>query len=253
MRLALASNPVKNRNIPFNLQSMINAMEKCGGRADLILFGESVLQGFNSLCWDYEVDKPMAVSLADGPIRRMCQAAKKNAIAVCFGFIERVDDALYSSQIFIGANGEIVDVFHRVSAGWKEYWQTDGHYREGQHFEKFIYDGKSFAVGLCGDLWTDGRPEEMKALRPDIVLWPVWCDYGPTEWNEKIKYEYAEQAALCGQDVFLVNPYCADPHGDGCAAGGSVYFRGGKIAAELPAGTAGILIADTDSEKKFLW
>ncbi len=246
MIIALASAPVKNRNIAFNLQSMIDAVRSCGGKADLILFGESVLQGFDCLCWNYETDRRMAVALRDAPIRRMREAARENAIAVSFGFIERADDALYSSQIFIGADGEIVDVFHRVSAGWKEDWQTDGHYREGRHFKKFYYGGKSFALGLCGDLWADGRPEEMRSLNADMILWPVWCDYDPKEWNEKIKFEYAEQAALCGKNVFLVNPYCADPDADGCAAGAGVQFCDGKIIAERPAGAAGILAAEID-------
>ena len=163
MKIALASAPVKNRNIEFNTQAMIEAMNKASGQADVILFGESVLQGFDCLCWDYETDQHMAVALTDAPIQRMRKAAKQYGIAVSFGFIERIDDNLYSSQIFIDSDGEIVTVFHRISIGWKEYDKTDDHYREGMHFEKFCCGVKSFAIGLCGDLWTDGRPEEMKA------------------------------------------------------------------------------------------
>lgn len=244
MRVALASAPVKNRNIAFNVQSMVDAMEKGSGKADLILFGESVLQGFDSLCWDYETDKHMAVSLTDAPIQQIREAAKKSNIAVSFGFIEREGASLYSSQIFIGADGEIANVFHRVSVGWKEYWKTDDHYCEGHWFAKFDYAGKSLAIALCGDLWTEGRPEEMKALGADLVLWPVWCDYDPKEWNEKTKYEYAEQAALCGRDVVLVNPFCADEDARDCAAGGCIHFRGGEIAAERLAGSAGICIVN---------
>ena len=92
-----------------------------------------------------------------------------------------------------------------ASAG-KEYRKTDAHYREGTHFEKFTYGGKTFAIGLCGDLWTDGRPEEMHALDADVVLWPVWCDYRADEWNSTIKREYAEQAEKCGRRVLLINP-----------------------------------------------
>lgn len=244
MKIVLTSVPVKNRNIEFNLQAMVDAMADCRGKADIILFGESVLQGFDSLCWDYETDKHMAVTLTDPPIQRMCETAKKNRLAVSFGFIEKIEDALYSSQIFIGADGRIVDLFHRVSIGWKESQCTDAHYREGEHFHPFCYGGKIFSVGLCGDLWTHGRPEEMKTLNADIVLWPVWCDYAAEEWNEKIKFEYAEQAALCGKDVLLVNPYCADPDAADCASGGLAHFRDGQIWAERPAGTVGILITD---------
>ena len=244
MRIALASAPVKNKDMEFNLQAMVDAMEKASRKADVILFGESVLQGFDSLCWDYETDKNMAVALTDVPIRWMCEAAKHNKIAVSFGLIERAGDLLYSSQIFIGADGEIVNVFHRVSIGWKEYTKTDDHYREGTGLEKFLYGEKTFSIGLCGDLWTDGRPEEMKALNADVVLWPVWCDYNAEGWNSSIKHEYAEQAALCGDCVLLVNPYCADSEGNDAAAGGVVYFKHGSIAAEMPAGKSGAIIVE---------
>lgn len=243
MKIALSSASVKNRNIEFNMQAMIDAIKKAGGKAEVILFGESVLQGFDCLCWDYETDKHMAVALTDAPIQRMREAAKQYGIAVSFGFIERIGDCLYSSQIFIGSDGEIVTVFHRVSIGWKEFSKTDDHYREGRHFEKFCYGGKSFAIGLCGDLWTEGRPEEMNALNADVVLWPVWCDYKADEWNNSIKYEYAEQAALCGDCVLLVNPYCADEEG-GAASGAGVYFKHGSIAADMPAGNSGAIIVE---------
>lgn len=244
MKIALSSAPVKNRNIEFTMQAMIDVMNKVGGQADVILFGESVLQGFDSLCWDYEKDKHMAIALTDAPIRRICEAAKQYGIAVSFGFIERIGDRLYSSQIFIGADGEIITVFHRVSVGWKEVGKADHHYREGQHFEKFCYGGKSFAIGLCGDLWTDGNPEKIKALNSDVVLWPVWCDYKADEWNNDIKYEYAEQAASCGDCVLLVNPYCADTEESDVAAGGAAWFTCGSIAAELPSGNSGTIVVE---------
>lgn len=244
MKIALASAPVMNKKTDFNLQKMIDYMKVCSQKAELILFGETALQGFDSLCWDYEQDKSTAVSLTDKPIQRACGAARENKIALSFGFIERGDDALYSSQIFIGKNGEIVNVFRRVSIGWKEYTKTDAHYCEGESFEKFRYGNKQFAIGLCGDLWTEGKPDEMKGLNADVVLWPVWCDYDPEEWNKTIKYEYADQAALCGKEVLLVNPYCADPELKEYAAGGCVHFQNGKIQDEHPSGKPGVLIVD---------
>ena len=137
-----------------------------------------------------------------------------------------------------------MNLFHRVSVGWKDVSQTDEHYREGERFEKFTCNGKSFAVGLCGDLWTEGRPEEMKALQADVVLWPVWCDYSPAEWNDTVKYEYAQQAAKCGHDVLLVNPFCTDPTATDCATGACVHFRNGSIVRELPSGRPGTLLIE---------
>ena len=84
----------------------------------------------------------------------------------------------------------------------------------------------------------------MKALNADVVLWPVWCDYKADEWNNSIKYEYAEQAGLCGDCVLLVNPYCADTEETDAAAGGAVYFKRGSIAADMPSGNSGAIIVE---------
>lgn len=244
MKIALASAQVINKNITFNLQSMIAAIRDCSGQSDLILFGESVLQGFNSLCWNYKKDKFMAVSLTDTPICQMQEAAKEYGIAVSFGYIERVGELLYSSQVVIDSSGAVIHNFHRISVGWKYYWLTDDHYREGDAFEVFSYKGKRLAIGLCGDLWTEGRPAEMKALNADVVLWPVCCGYSVDEWNNKVKYEYAEQAALCGDCVLLVDPTYAYPNTTERTTSAAIYFKNGRIEAERPAGESGILIVE---------
>lgn len=244
MKIVLASAPVKNRDVSFNLQAMTEAIAQWGGKADLIVFGEAALHGFECMCWNYETDRQAAVDLTDEPVVLLQSAAKEHAIAACFGLIERAENALYSSQIFIGRDGAIVHRFRRVSQGWKEYWHTDSHYQEGKGFARFSYGDRSFAIALCGDLWTEGRPEEMMALSPDLVLWPVWCDFKPAEWNGKVKYEYASQAALCGRNVLLVNPFCADLDASDLAPGGAVWFQDGTIRAEALPGTAGALIVE---------
>lgn len=243
MKIVLASAPVKTGDVTYNLQQMTTTLAAHSGKADLVVFGESVLQGFDCLCWDYARDSQVAVSLTDKPIRQLQAAARENRIGVAFGFVQHQENHLYSSHLFLGADGTMVNLFHRVSQGWKEYTRTDDHYREGERFQVFSYGGKTFATGLCGDLWTEGRPEEMRRLNPDIVLWPVWCDYNAQEWNGEIKQEYAAQAELCGKTVLLVNPYCADDTPN-CAEGGSACFRGGKIIQELPAGKMGYLIVE---------
>lgn len=244
MKIALASKPVIDGDIEYNENSILKTIKECCGKADVVLFGETVLQGFNSLVWDYAADSIVAVCSGDNVISQIRRAAKQSNVAVCFGYIERCGEELFSSQIFIGSSGEVINNFRRVSVGWKEYRLTDGHYREGDGFQAFSYGGKKFAVGLCGDLWTEGRPEEMYALEADIVLWPVWCDYAAAEWNGAKKYEYAEQAARCGRRVLLVNPFCTDEGVSDGAQGGAAYFSDGKIVAEMPAGATGIFIVE---------
>lgn len=249
-RVALASRPFINNNIEHNVRAITDAVEAVGGECDLVLFGEAVLQGFDSLSFDYKTDKNIALPSDDPIINDIRDAAKKHSVAVSFGYIERDGDTVYSSQLVIGQNGETLHNYRRVSPGWKEH-HADFHYREGESFVVFDYMGKRFAIALCGDLWEDGRADEMRALGADAILWPVYCNYDADEWNSKIKHEYAEQAATAGDDVLLVNPICADPmlldllsEPPVLAKGGAAHFQRGKIAAELPAGSDGVIIVE---------
>ena len=58
------------------------------------------------------------------------------------------------------------------------------------------------------------------------------------------EYEYAEQAALCGDCVLLVNPFCADADATDAATGGAVFFRNGGIATEIPAGNSEMMFVE---------
>ena len=106
MRILLAAAPVIHREQAFNLQTILEYMKTYCEKAELIVFGEAVLQGFDSLCWHYEEDRTVAVALTDASIVKIRAAAKRRHIAVSFGMIERRSGSLYSTQLFIGADGE---------------------------------------------------------------------------------------------------------------------------------------------------
>lgn len=238
--IALAAVGFKNGDIQYNKNRITDTVQKYRGKADMVLFGETFLQGFDSLSWEYEKDKQIAVSFDDQIINEIREIAQRNNIAVSFGYIEKEGESLYSSQLTIGENGEIIDNYRRVSVGWKEPI-ADSHYREGESFHVFNYLGRKFSVGLCGDMWDDGNVEKMKALQADIVLWPVYTDFNYDEWNKTIKMEYAEQAALFCKSVLYVNSVCLDKEEYEIARGGAAYFENGIIMSETPAGEESIL------------
>ena len=98
MKIALASAPVKNLDVEYNLSAMATYMEHCKNRADIILFGESVLQGFECLCWDYEADKLLRFLCKT----RYCGYEKRredNNIAVSFGFVKKGRCALQQRNL----------------------------------------------------------------------------------------------------------------------------------------------------------
>lgn len=243
MKIALASVGFITNDTAYNLEKIKTLIEKYASEVDLILFGESFLQGFECLSWDYTKDVNIAVhqdSELINDIRAMCEI---NRVSVSFGYIEKDENNLYSSQLTIDKNGETVDNFRRVSIGWKEPI-ADFHYVEGKGFGQFTYLDKTVSVALCGDLWYEGNCIQMKNLDSDIVLWPVYTDFDSQEWNESMKYEYAEQAEKCGNKVLYVNSYCLDQNSQGIARGGAALFSQGKIESEIPAGIEGVLVVE---------
>ena len=240
MKCALASMGFINENVQYNKNVVIDTMKKCSNDVDIVIFGEAFLQGFYGATFEIEHDEKLAIVQNDLIIKEICSVAKEYGIAVSFGFIEKAEDCFYSSQITIDSNGNIIDLYRRVSPGWKEKFATE-QYREGNGLHIFSYMGKKIIVGLCGDFWFDENINEAKQLFPDIVFWPVYTDFNCDEWNTSIKFEYAEQAGKIGGSVLYVNSVCKDKDGHEIARGGSVLFVDGKISKEIPSGKEDIL------------
>ena len=235
MRIGLVSYLCKNRDIAFNTSQIEKAMSRSEGKADLLCFGEAFLQGFDALCWDYETDKTVAVELSSETIDQLRHWTVRYGISLLTGYIERDKEKLYSSCIVI-SNGKIVHNYRRISKGWKEYTKTDGHYSEGIDTRPFILDGKDICLALCGDLWD--FPDRFRT--ENLLIWPVYVNFTPEEWNNGLLDEYAAQAALTAKNVLLINPLDNDPENHG----GSFYFHDGHIVKKLPFDTEGILIID---------
>ena len=247
MKILLAALGFKNRDICYNLNVILNTINNYSNNVDLLLFGEAFLQGFDSLYWDFNKDKEVAITKNDDKIKLIQENCKKNNVGISFGYYELVDDYIYSSQITIDKYGMIINNYRRVSIGWKEKI-ADHHYIEGKEFVSFNYLDKNISIALCGDMWYDENVEKIKNMNSDIVLWPVYCDYNAYEWNEQIKYEYAEQANKVASIVLLVNSFCLDKENDDLAKGGCCYFKDGIIKDELPSGLEGIKIIEINND-----
>ena len=51
MTIGLVSYRCKDKDISFNMSQIERALRDTAGKVDLLCFGETFLQGFNSLCW----------------------------------------------------------------------------------------------------------------------------------------------------------------------------------------------------------
>ena len=243
MKCALAAVGFINEDISYNKKVIIDTMIKYAKEADIVLFGEAFLQGFYAADFHPEHDATIAVAKDDAVIKEICAVAGQYSIAVSFGFIEKAGETFYSSQITIDAKGQVLDLYRRVSPGWKEDFAGEK-YCEGKEFHTFNFCGRKTAVGLCGDLWFDENIEAMGALNPEVVFWPVYTDFNFEEWNTEMKHEYAEQAGKLSAKVLYVNSVCLDKEGGEIAKGGAALFENGDIVKEIPSGEEGVLIVE---------
>lgn len=243
MNILLAGLGFKNGDITFNKNQIINAIKNCPDNIDLIVFGESFLQGFDALTWNFEVDKNIAILQDDKNILDISKCARMKGVAISFGYFELSDDlnSIYSSQIFIDKFGKIISNYRRVSKGWK-ILTSDEHYKEGKTFLTFNSEGKTILIALCGDLWYEENITKINSLNPDVILWPSYTDFNYEQWNNSTKYEYAKQSNLLNLNVLYVNSYCLDKEDFEIARGGAIYFKGGKIIDEIPSGKEETLV-----------
>ena len=235
MKIGLAAYAFENGDISFNLHQIEKAMAAVSGKADLLCFGETFLQGFDALTWQYERDKDVAVS-QDSPVMEQLKALTvQYGVDLLFGYVERDGERIYSSCAVI-ERGALLHNYRRISRGWKEYDITDGHYCEGTSTAPFLYRGRTVMIALCGDLWD--FPERFAT--DGLLIWPVYVNYDPEEWTAAA-VEYAQQARLAARETLMVNSLSREPLP---SYGGAFHFCDGAIAASVPLGRDEILIVE---------
>ncbi len=147
MKIGLASDRFQNKNITFNLSQIEKALQESQGKVDLLCFCETFLQGFDSLCWDYQADKTIAIDQDGVVMDKLCNLTIQYKTDLLIGYVERAGDALYSSCAVI-AQGELIHNYRRISKNWKEYNRTDCHYCEGTATCEFLNHGKRIMICL---------------------------------------------------------------------------------------------------------
>lgn len=238
MKILMAAAENRDGDSAFNLEQIRRCVEDSRyTKPDLICFGESFLQGFEGLSWDYTEDLTRALTPESLEIRQLSVLASQERCALSFGFIERDGGLLYSTNLVLGKDGTIADRFRRVSTGWKEPIVSP-EYREGKGFHTFPLCGKTLTTAVCGDLWDDSFLVEMEKTPADAVLWPIYVDFSVEEWKDRELPAYTDRTAKIPCPVLLINSFVDLPDR---ANGGCAVFYKGQVLCELPMGRPGVL------------
>lgn len=236
VKIGLVSCLMKDNDIELQL-AQIEYYVSTNHTCDLICFGESFLQGFEGLTWNYDEDLKRALEQDDPIILHIRELAKSYHCGISFGFFEKENSTLYSSNMVINSEGNIIDVFRRVSPGWKEPI-AGSMYKEGKGFHTFTYMDKVLGVAICGDVWHDSFLKELELMDMDALLWPLYVDYSPEEWNASFQYEYAERTQKLTYPALMINSFVEDSRR---AKGGCYVFYQNRIQSSLPMGNIGVL------------
>ncbi len=236
MKIGLVSCLMKDNDTKHQLKQ-IEHYVSTNHNCDLICFGESFLQGFEGLTWEYDEDIKRALAKDDPIILHIRQLAKNYKCGISFGFIEKEEDIIYGSNMVIDSCGEIIDVFRRVSTGWKEPI-ANSKYKEGKGFHTFTYMDKVLGVAICGDLWDDCFFKDLEQIKMDILLWPLYVDFSIEQWNKSFQKEYVERTKKLPYPVLMINSFVEDPHR---AKGGCYVLYRNEIVISLPMGNIGLL------------
>jgi N-carbamoylputrescine amidase len=107
MNIGLVSAKFINNDIDFNLSNCIKFTQKAKKRGvDLAIFGETYLQGFESLAWKPDIDLAVGIERQSKTMNILRNCCKEENIAIGIGYIEREDSKLLTN-IEIGNNFEL--------------------------------------------------------------------------------------------------------------------------------------------------
>ncbi len=207
MKIGLIPAKCINGDIKHNANQIVKFIKIAAkSNIEFIFFGESFLQGFNSLNWNFTHDMKIALDKEDKAIINILNTAKKYNIGVGFGYFELANDAIYSSYLVALNDGGQTVNYRRLSKGWKEFSITNQHYCEGKQIEHFLMNGRKFTIALCGDLWDEDTMNLFisNEVHKSIIIWPVHVDYSVEEWKKELS-NYHEQSLKFSRQVLMIN------------------------------------------------
>lgn len=233
------------KSVDFDIRENIKSIERSIKEAKLknvvfLCFGETVLNGFNGLTWNFKEDIiNNAISQDSTYMIELMTLARENKIAIGVGYYESYQNNIYDSYIVFDECGKKLTNYRRVSDTWKIPAVYGENYSDGKLFSSFKYMGKTFSIIICGDLWFDNYLEKIKNISCDYLIWPLYIDYSISDWESASKREYSDRVSIVGKDTFMINSWNKVQNQ---ANGGAYYIKqDGKIEKEFPMLKEGVL------------
>ena len=156
--------------------AIIDAKEK---GAEIVCFPETSLLG-----WVNPDAHRRAYPIPGEDSKRLCDLAKKHNVFLCTGLAEKDSNKLFDSAILIDNEGNIL-LKHRKMNILKELMTPP--YTPGTDVRVVNTKFGRIGILICADSFQDEILNQMKELKPDLVIIPYGWAHGEEGWPEHAK------------------------------------------------------------------
>ncbi len=260
-------------NKELTRNKILNYIEKAGSEnCDLVVFPEALLPGYPfwvGLTGGAKFNSPVqkeihahyirnAVQIEEGDLDPLCEAARKNKVAVYVGTIERASNrgghSLYCSLVYIDKKGRICSVHRKLQPTYEErlVWsQGDGNGLRVHSLGAFTVGGLN-----CWENWLPMARAALHGMGEDlhIAVWP-----GSKRNTEDITPFLAKEGRsfvisagspmgpeLIPEDVPHRELMINNSNGEFCDGGSCIAGPDGKWILEPVTGKEGLFTAELD-------
>ena len=148
MKIAAAQISCALGDVEANLRKIrdFSARAREGG-AELVVFPEVADTGYSM-----PIIAASATAWTEGAVPGLQNIAKDLSIAIICGVSEREGDSIYNSQVFVGANGEIVGSYRKTHLFTGTPIGEDECFVPGNELKSFPFGGLRLGLSVCYDL-----------------------------------------------------------------------------------------------------
>ena len=251
MRVALVV-PELTSDVSANLSGMKAAMLRAAeAGARLVVFPEATLTGLVNND-DPRHDLPLGQTIPGPATEDIAAMGVRLNVWTALGLLEKDGGELYDSAALIDPSGNIRLKYRRIQPQWHGRAADPSIYRQGSSVGKAETPFGVISFLICGDMFDDAIISQLRAAKPDLVLFPfARCfssDADPQkQWDEKEQEEYTRRVRLLGKPTLMTN-YLAPRELNGGAFGGAFAVAAdGTVTHAWPLCRAGTLHIDMRS------
>jgi omega-amidase len=241
MKIAAAQIACSLGDVGANVRNIrdFSARAREGG-ADLVVFPEVADTGYAM-----PVIQACATPWTEGAVPELQKIAKEFSISIISGVAERDGDSIYNSQVFIGANGEVVGSYRKTHLFTGVPIGEDECFVPGNELKSFPFGGFRLGLTICYDLRF---PEVYRTLAIEeaanvFILSSAW----PFPRLEHFRV-LAAARAIENQSYMVVSNRVGTDEGVTCCGASAIIDPYGVILASASTDREELLLAEISEE-----